>query len=135
MRQFRLSHKYDPALDSETWDCLKPYFGNMPLWKRQLNGSRMSAARGKNMKAITRVEVETRAAEIVRGAVKALEFIMAEMMQTPAPSGQYDRQVNQLQLHNAIVHLRTKCAVRFDDAGIEYQTKVRLDPGLGDQNA
>ena len=87
------------------------------------------------MKAITRVEVETRAAEIVRGAVKALEFIMAEMMQTPAPSGQYDRQVNQLQLHNAIVHLRTKCAVRFDDAGIEYQTKVRLDPGLGDQNA
>lgn len=143
MRRISNTVRYDPALDPVTWRGFNPILmanNASPLKKALAQGKRSAALREKQrivspaqeQKRNRREEAEQRTAELVRKVVAALEFSMTELMAVPAPA-QYERAVNQLQLHNVIVHLKTKCGVSFDSAPDNpFAKKVDLDrPGAG----
>lgn len=136
MRRVSVGYEYDKECDATQWrGCYNPTkFGPTtdPL-KKTFNLAKLSAAsraHGSKIKAAhapereRREEAENNAAEAVRRAVGALEMALHELNQTRAPSS-YARSVNQKQLHNAVMHLKTKCGVHFDRD--EFSIKVDLD--------
>lgn len=83
-----------------------------------------NVAASRNTKS-ARLAAEENMAEIVRLCVAALEGGMAILNENPG--GYHSGEViNQGQIFNVIVSLKTKCKVRFDGGG-DYTKKVRLD--------
>jgi len=100
-------------------------FANMPRHKRELasyNAGKKSAERSRAGRA-ERQESERRMVEAVRKVVEILETHMIDLMQHRSVGHSL---VNQLQIHNIIVLLRTKSGVQFDD-GSEFSRPVKLD--------
>ena len=98
----------------------------------------LGAARGaKTMKA--KIEPERRAREsaeleaeaTIKKVVAALEMTMRNLNTCRAPKT-YDMRINQKQIHNALVHLKTKCGVAFEPD--EFSRHMPLDPSSWHQN-
>jgi hypothetical protein len=135
MRRFTVRHNYDPAMDATTWrDGYNPIFHKTddPVKLALLSGKLSASARETNRKLSAvrasarqeREEVEKRAAEAVKRAVAVLEMALHELNDVRAPA-QYTKHVNQLQVHNAVFHLKTKCGVQFVES--EFSHKAKLD--------
>ncbi len=73
-------------------------------------------------RARERAELEAETA--IRNAVAALELVLHGLNACPAPKT-YDKRVNQMQIHNAVVYLKTKCGVKFEDD--EFSHHAALD--------
>lgn len=93
-----------------------------PLHKREL-WNYQNSQRGKkryepnNELKREREAAEERMAEVVRQAVAMLEFNLTVLSQIPKISSNYKAAVNPLAVTNAIITLRTRCGVHFDDPG------------------
>lgn len=136
MRRFTVSHQYDPALDPSTWrDCRNPFLNHSddPL-KQLFVASKISAGRrrgGATRKAQAahnreaRQEAETHAVATLQSVVTALEMALQELNDIPCPTMTYKSRVNQQQMHNALVLLKTKCGLAFEPS--EFTHTVRLD--------
>lgn len=122
MRRVSQGHRYDPEMDKMTWPGFNPArFANKkadPLkkafalgkMKATLSVKAAKAKPDKDRKQESRETAETNAAEAVERAVSILEFSLAELSQAEAPR-MYNKKVNQLQIADAIRHLKFKCIV------------------------
>lgn len=139
MRNFRLGYDYDPLLDMRArkrkrYEPPPPYL--LPQWKREAGGhkaanktrARMAKRRDNNAShRERREEAERRLADTLRRVVQALEMGIAELKEIGLPVVSFQKSVNQHQLHNAIVFLKTKCGVNFGSGDNEYSQKTKLD--------
>lgn len=135
MRRISVSAKYDPACDPTTWDGYNPTkMPPPPQWRSELwhhKGVHAAAAKANAKRPLAarerREAAEQRLADLVRTVVSALEFNMSELMEIGAVSGAKSH-INQLQIHNALVLLKTKCGVKFSQEEFDpYRRKVILD--------
>ena len=116
----------------------KAFWENAPQYRHELavDRAQTTKARKKAMLDQGRAEAEKRLAGALREAVQLLEFHMAETMAHRPLPGEH-RQVNQLQVANALYHLKHKCGLDFDDDS--YKARVPLyeyEPSLlPDKNA
>lgn len=126
-------YSYDEAADRmhrKDTARLTAILSNRPLYKKQLSGEKSSAANKKRRLAKepaikAREQAEAVVEQAIRQAVTALEFHLTALMECPTPQTQYHVRINQLQLINAVVRLKTKCGVAFDSR--EFSKPVSLD--------
>jgi hypothetical protein len=125
---------YDEMLDKamrEDGAKMAAIYENMPLYKKELSYHKKVVTMKKNKKQMghDREEAELRMAEAIHKVVEILEFHMTDMMQhLRVPSHQ--KHVNQLNIHNVIVELKTRCGVSFDRGG-EYERKLSILDEIG----
>jgi len=100
------------------WDAKPQYLHEQATHRAQATKRRKKAALGTG-----RQDAELRMVDALREAVKLLEFHMADMTSHKIHPGDHCS-VNQLQIANALYHLKHKCGVGFDDAS--YNTRVPL---------
>jgi hypothetical protein len=108
---------------------MKSIMDNMPLHAKELahykaatTNKRKSRAKSKPIKD-ERLEAERRMLEAMRKVVSVLEFHMEELHRT-RKIGDHRGLVNQHQINNALVALRTKCGVYFEPN--EYDHHIEL---------
>ena len=134
MRRFKNQVAYDPETDPATWTGYNPiYMKPTDPLKRVFSESRKDAARRRTgakakvkfaERRAPREVAEEHAAQVVRSVVSQLEQVIHLLNDTPAV-GNYLSSVNQKQIHNAIVQLKTKCGVKFDLG--EFAQREKLD--------
>lgn len=122
MRRVSNGHRYDPEMDRMTWRGFNPAkFANKnkdPLkkafalgkMKATISVKATKAKSDKDRKQESRETAEANAADAIERAVSILEFSLAELSQAEAPRS-YTKKVNQLQIADAIRHLKFKCLV------------------------
>jgi hypothetical protein len=126
-------YEYNEHLDRDMKDIqlrFKAAYDSAPLYKQELwlhkqaMATKRTAAK-KRPKVDERKASELRMAEALRKVVEILEFHMTDMMQhRPLPGT--PTIVNQMQIHNTIVHLRNKCGVFFERDG-QYDDTVSIN--------
>ncbi len=104
---------------------------NTPQYKRELyleKGRKKLAARV-NVLGEERRSAEAGMAEAIRAAAQLLERHMTDLMDHRALGGKWRSRLNQRQIFNIIVELKTKCGVDFGN-GINAESikKVHLTP-------
>ena len=112
----------DMREDNGRW---RSWWDHAPQYKHELavDRAQTTKARKKALLDQGRAEAEKRLAGALREAVQLLEFHMAETMAHRPLPGEH-RQVNQLQLANALYHLKHKCGLDFTDDA--YKARVPL---------
>src|SRR6188768_2385924 len=125
---FSYDERVDKAMQADTIR-MAAVMKNQPQYKKELRGiatakrtrQRADAARNNGRK-----ESEIRMAEALRKVVGILEMHMDDLMQYTQVGG--ERIINQTNIHNAIVMLRTKCGLNFVGSE-QYNQRIKADPG------
>jgi hypothetical protein len=129
------NYHYDDTLDRDMreinahiqarWKNAPQYLHEQATEKAQATKRRRKAALGTG-----RQDAELRMATALREAVALLEFHMADMMANRIRPGDHSS-VNQLQIANALHHLKHKCGLDFaDDAYRERVPLYEYEPSL-----
>ena len=120
--------KYDEAVawrkQMQAENPRPPWQGEM---RHQLALSRGTAAakrRSNSPERKARERAELEAEAVIRKVVAALELTLRDLNACRAPRT-YNQRVNQMQMHNAVHHLKTKCGVKFE--ADEFSQKATLD--------
>jgi len=100
-------------------------WGRKPQYLHELASEKACNTKRRKKAALGtgRQDAELRMADALRDAVTLLEFHMADMMSHKILPGEHSS-VNQLQIANALFHLKHKCGVGFDDES--YAGRVPL---------
>ena len=122
------NYRYDGTLDRdmrETGAHIQRCWQNAPqyLHEQATEKAKATVRRKKAALGTGRQDAELRMATALREAVALLEFHMADMMGHKIKPGHHSM-VNQLQIANALYHLKHKCGVGFDDDS--YKGRVPL---------
>jgi molecular chaperone GrpE (heat shock protein) len=127
---FSYDERVDKAMQADTMR-MAAVMKNQPQYKKELRGIATAKRTRQRTAAIRnngRKESEIRMAEALRKVVGILEMHMDDLMQYTQVGN--ERIVNQTNIHNAIVMLRTKCGLNFVGSE-QYSHRIKADPGQG----